>query len=127
MLTFLARRLDGEPIALLATVRDGYSTSLEEEHLPTLRLERLGANEAAELLDRHAPGLHPIRRAGLLAEAAGNPLALVELGGVSRPTDRREHLEPRPATLTARLEHAFAARLDDLPAANAPCAARRRA
>jgi DNA-binding CsgD family transcriptional regulator len=115
VLTFLARRLVAEPIALLASVRDGYPTSLEQEHLPRLRLERLGANEAAELLDRHAPDLHPIRRAGLLAEAAGNPLALVELGGVLRPADRGEQLEPRPATLTARLEHAFAARLDGLP------------
>ena len=78
------RRLDTEPIALLATVRDGYPISLEEERLPRLRLERLGANEAAELLHRHAPGLHPIRRAGLLAAAAGNPLALVELADTSR-------------------------------------------
>jgi DNA-binding CsgD family transcriptional regulator len=115
VLTFLARRLDAEPIALIVSVRDGYPTSLEKERLPRLRLARLGANQAAELLDRHAPDLHPIRRAGLLAEAAGNPLALVELGGVSRPTDGRQQLEPRPATLTARLEHAFAARLDDLP------------
>jgi DNA-binding CsgD family transcriptional regulator len=115
VLTFLARRLENEPIALLATLRDGYPSSIDKERLPRLRLQRLRASEAAELLDRSAPGLHPIRRAGLLAEAAGNPLALVELGGVSRPTDRRERLEPQPATLTARLEHAFAARLDDLP------------
>jgi DNA-binding CsgD family transcriptional regulator len=114
VLTFLARRLDTEPIALFATLRDGYSISLEEERLPRLRLERLAASEAAELLDRHAPGLHPIRRAGLLAEAAGNPLALVELGDTSRPRDWRERLEAQPATLTARLEHAFASRLDDL-------------
>ncbi len=117
VLSFLARRLDAEPVALLATLRDGYSISLEEEQLPTLRLERLAANEAAELLDRHAPGLHPIRRAGLLAEAAGNPLALVELGDDSVLTGGREHLERQPANLTARLEHAFAARLDGLPKA----------
>ena len=114
VLTFLARRLDTEPIALLATVRDGYSVSLEEERLPRLRLERLRANDAAELLNRHAPGLHPIRRAGLLAEAAGNPLALVELADTSRPTDPQEHLSPEPEILTTRLEHAFAARLEGL-------------
>jgi DNA-binding CsgD family transcriptional regulator len=116
VLTFLAHRLDNEPIALFVTLRDGYPVSLEEEDLPRLRLERLAADEAAELLDRHAPGLHPIRRAGLLAEAAGNPLALVEFGDASPPADlRQEHLELRPATLTARLERAFAARLDGLP------------
>ena len=113
--TFLARRLDTEPIALLATVRDGYPISLEEERLPRLRLARLRADDAAELLNRHAPGLHPIRRAGLLAEAAGNPLALVELAGTSRPTDRQEHLSPEPEILTKRLESAFAARLEGLP------------
>ena len=115
VLTFLARRLDTEPIALVATVRDGYSISLEEERLPRLRLERLGANDAAELLNRHAPELHPIRRAGLLAQAAGNPLALVELAESSRPTDRQEHVSPEPEILTKRLEHAFAARLEGLP------------
>jgi DNA-binding CsgD family transcriptional regulator len=115
VLSFLARRLETEPIALFATLRDGYSTSLDEVHLPRLRLNRLGAEEAAALLDRHAPEMHPIRRAGLLAEAAGNPLALVELGDAWRPSDQREHLESQPATLTARLEHAFAARLDEFP------------
>ena len=66
-------------------------------------------------MNRHAPGLHPIRRAGLLAQAAGNPLALVELGDTSRPTDGQEHVSPEPEILTKRLEHAFAARLEGLP------------
>jgi DNA-binding CsgD family transcriptional regulator len=64
------------------------------------------------LLDGKAPELHPVLRARVLAESAGNPLALVEL---ARSMGRSgEHLSPGPANLTARLERAFASRLRDL-------------
>ena len=86
VLTFIARRTTTEPVALVAAVRVGYPTPLEEAHLPVLELQRLSAAEAAELLDRDAPDLHPILRARVLAEAAGNPLALVELA--RSPADR---------------------------------------
>ncbi|HEX3361279.1 MAG TPA: LuxR family transcriptional regulator [Solirubrobacterales bacterium] len=116
VLAFIARRLENEPVALLAAVRDGYRTALEEERLPGLRLERLGADQAAELLDRVAPEAHPILRARILAEAAGNPLGLVELGrSLPGGMAAGQRLEPLPTTLTARLERAFAARLDGLP------------
>jgi DNA-binding CsgD family transcriptional regulator len=55
--------------------------------------------------------LHPIMRARVLAEAAGNPLALVELPRTMPPSG----LSLAPPTLTARLEQAFATRLRDLP------------
>ena len=79
VLTFIARRLETEPVALVAAIRVGYRTPLEETHLPVVELRRLSAAAASELLDRDAPHLHPMRRARVLAEAAGNPLALVEL------------------------------------------------
>jgi DNA-binding CsgD family transcriptional regulator len=117
VLTFIARRLETEPIALLGAVRDGYLTTLEGERLSILRLERLDALCAAELLDRNAPDLHPIVRARVLAEAAGNPLALVELAQTLPPSaSARQRLAPAPTTLTARLELAFAARLNNLQA-----------
>jgi DNA-binding CsgD family transcriptional regulator len=115
VLSFIARRLEGERVALVATVRDGYATPLEEAHLPTLELERLSAPAAAELLYRDAPDLHPVARARVLAEAAGNPLALVALPRVLEASDTQGSLVLAPPTLTARLERAFAARLDDLP------------
>src|SRR4051812_40519057 len=43
VLSFIARRLEGERVALVATMRDGYATPLEEAHLQTLELERLSA------------------------------------------------------------------------------------
>ena len=49
----------------------------------------------------------------MLAEAAGNPLALVELSRtVASASDR---LSQEPPTLPARLERAFAASLDRVP------------
>jgi predicted ATPase len=114
-LAFMARRLESEPLALVAAVRAGGPTLLDDARLPSVDLERLSASAAAELLDRGAPSLHPILRARVLAEAAGNPLALVELAR-SLPNSVRERLSPAPTTLTARLEQAFSTRLDDLPA-----------
>jgi DNA-binding CsgD family transcriptional regulator len=112
VIAFIARRLDAERIALVAAFRNGLSTPLDDARLPTLDLERLSASAAARLLDRNAPALHPVLRARVLAESAGNPLALVEL---ARSMGRSgERLSPVPATLTARLERAFASRLRDL-------------
>ena len=78
-LAFIARRLESEPVVLLAAVRAGHATPLDDARLATLDLERLSASAAAKLLDQRAPELHPILRARVLSEAAGNPLALVEL------------------------------------------------
>jgi len=112
VIAFIGRRLEAEHVALVAAVRSGQSTPLDDAHLPTLDLERLSASAAARLLDRTAPELHPILRARVLAESSGNPLALVEL---ARSMGRSgEQLSPGPATLTARLERAFAGRLRDL-------------
>ncbi len=115
-LTFIARRLDGEPVVMVAAVRAGHATLLDAAHLATLDLERLSASAAAMLLDQTAPELHPIQRARVLAEAVGNPLALVELARTAtNAAGDFEHIAPAPTTLTARLEQAFASRLHDLP------------
>src|ERR1700730_10228817 len=112
VIAFIGRRLEAEHVALVAAVRSGQSTPLEDARLPTLDLERLSASAAARLLDRTVPELHPVMRARVLAESSGNPLALAEL---ARSMGRSgEQLSPAPATLTARLERAFASRLRDL-------------
>ena len=112
VLAFIARRLEPEPIVLLAAVRTGYRTALDEARLTTLDLERLSPVAAGRLVDLRAPNLHPIVRARVLAEAAGNPLALEELARtMPAEAGSRESLVPWPTTLTARLERAFATRL----------------
>ncbi|MHB8690010.1 MAG: ATP-binding protein [Solirubrobacteraceae bacterium] len=115
VLSFIARRLEGESVVLIAAVRDGCVNPFAEARLPSMRLERLSAAAAAEVLDCSAPDLHPVVRARVLAEAAGNPLALVELArALPASPGTGERLSSTPATLTARLEQAFATRLDGL-------------
>jgi DNA-binding CsgD family transcriptional regulator len=116
VLTFIARRLENEPAALVAAVRDGFATPLEEARLPIVQLASLDEADAAELLDRTAPDLAPSLRARVLEEAAGNPLGIIELAhAVPLADDSHQLLSRSPVTLTARLERAFAARLDGLP------------
>ena len=112
VLTFIARRLDNEPVAFVAGLRGGFSTALEETGLPILELDRLSVSDSERLLDRVAPELSPHVRSRVLAEAAGNPLGLVELArAMPDADDPVELLSPGPAALTARLERAFGARL----------------
>jgi DNA-binding CsgD family transcriptional regulator len=116
VLAFVARRLESEPIVLLVAVREGQASALGEAGLPELRLEGLEAAAAAELLATHAPALAERVRERLLAEAAGNPLALVELPVALGPDQLGKGVLPEWLPLTARLERAFAARVSELPA-----------
>lgn len=113
VLAFVARRLETEPIVLVATLRDGASSPLLDAGLAPMLLERLGADEAADLLDAVAPRLAPAVRTRLLAEAAGHPLALTELPLGSADLDGLDPVLP----LTERLERTFTARVAGLPAA----------
>ena len=75
-LLFAARRLEEEGIVLLAAAReDGF----EAPGLPELPLGRLDRDASRALLAEHAPGLPAVLADRVLAEAAGNPLALLEL------------------------------------------------
>jgi len=112
VLAFVARRLESEPVVLLAAMRDGFADSLADSGLPDLELQRLDDAAAATLLEVRAPDLAPSVRDWMLTEAAGNPLALVELpitmvriGTTGKPW----------SPLTTRLERAFADRLAGLP------------
>jgi DNA-binding CsgD family transcriptional regulator len=114
VLAFVARRLQFEPILLLAAIRDGYDSPLDEAGLSALNLEALDPASAAELLDRSAQVVPPAVRELVLDEAAGNPLALEELPDAFSQLGSQPRL-PGWLPLTTRLERAFAARLSDLP------------
>ena len=108
-LAFVARRLLAERVGLLFAVR-----AEGEEHevpgLPELVLGGLGADDAGRLLDATLPGpLDERVRDRILAEAAGNPLALLELprlGGFGLPGSM---------PLISRIEQGFARQLEPLP------------
>ncbi|RBM18824.1 helix-turn-helix transcriptional regulator [Prauserella sp. PE36] len=74
-LLFAARRLDAEGIALIIAARPGFAAP----GLRELPLTGLDAPAAAGLLAEHAATLSPTDRYRVLAEAQGNPLALLEL------------------------------------------------
>src|SRR6516225_8027236 len=114
VLAFVARRLQSDPIVLLAAVRESYPSLLAEAGLPQHRLGALPPAEAVTLLDASAPQLRPALRDRILSEAAGNPLALMELPVTAA---RREPAGSGVLPLTQRLEQAFAARVSDLPEA----------
>jgi DNA-binding CsgD family transcriptional regulator len=117
-LAFVARRLRDEPAAMLIAIRDGHDSPFSEARLPSLRIGGLDEAAAGALLDAHAPGLPPGPRTRLLAEAAGNPLALVELPTVLGSEHLRDGAPlPSRLPLTARLEEAFAMQQSELPRA----------
>lgn len=114
VLAFVARRLEYEPVLLVAALMDGYPHPLHAGQ--SLHLDALPRPAAETLLDARAPGLPVAMRARLLEEAAGNPLALVELSDVYANLSQGARV-PSWLPLTTRLERAFAARAFDLPAA----------
>ncbi len=112
LLAFVARRLQADPVVLLAAVREGYPSPLVDAGLPQHRLSGLAPAAAMSLLDASAPRLSPLVRDRLLNEAVGNPLALMELPVTAA---RLEPVAPGSLPLTQRLEQAFTARVSELP------------
>lgn len=113
VMAFVARRIESEPILIIAAIREATESPLADAGLPTLHLQALDPAAATGLLKMRAPGLSNAAQRRLLEEAAGNPLALVEL------PKRLQEGAPLPAwlPLTTRLEQAFAGRVSALPAA----------
>jgi DNA-binding CsgD family transcriptional regulator len=112
VLAFIARRVQSDPIVLLAATRDGYPSPLVDAGLPEYWLGGLEPAAAAQLLDVSAQQLSPAIRDRILREAAGNPLALIEL---PHTAGRMEQMAAGALPLTERLERAFAARVSELP------------
>ncbi len=108
-LAFIARRIESEPVLLVAAIRDGFPTRLDDAGLQEIRLERLDDVDSAALLDARAPGLPHQVRARILEAAAGNPLALVELPLTPDPPPGLT-ASSSWISLTDRLEYAFSAR-----------------
>jgi DNA-binding CsgD family transcriptional regulator len=113
---FAVRRLRAEAVAVLVATRSEHSLERLGRQVARLVLEPLDAAAAAELLDMCAGSMRRTLRARVLDEAAGNPLALIELSAVVAQeglADSAIWTDILP--LTARLEAAFSARLTHLP------------
>jgi DNA-binding CsgD family transcriptional regulator len=114
VLAFIARRVQSEAIVFLLASREGTWTPLDAL-IPELRIAGLDESAAKAVLDLHYPNLRPSYRQRILAEAAGNPLALVELGKAIESERAAGGVLGVELPLTGRLERAFAWRTADLP------------
>ncbi|GAX58277.1 helix-turn-helix transcriptional regulator [Streptomyces olivochromogenes] len=117
-LAFAARRLESEQLVLLAGARGNVPPAGFERDLPQLLLRPLTRPDAGLLLDAQPRPPHGRLREQVLAQAVGNPLALIELARViatDPDAGRRWTAEPLP--LTGQLTALMAAQYVTLPPA----------
>ncbi|UXY20380.1 AAA family ATPase [Streptomyces cynarae] len=119
-LAFAARRLRAESVAMIFAVRlsdDASSDPPEPAGLPELLVEGLPEREARVLLRSVLPGRwdeQVLER--IVAEARGNPLALLELPKESTPTELAGGFGvPRARPVTDRLRATYTRRISELP------------
>lgn len=118
---FVARRLDAEPLALVFGLREPASGDADATlaDLPALRLDRLPDADARALLAAqvHEP-LDDAVRDRILAEARGNPLALLELARHAPPAVLAGGLGlPDALSVPEGIEERYRQRVSSLPAA----------
>jgi len=116
VLSFVARRLAAEPIMMLFAVREP-SGEPALDGLPEFLLTGLGDADARTLLDAGVPGgLDEQVRDRFVAEAKGNPLALLELPRGMTPAELAGgFVLPTARELTGRIEQTFVRRVEALP------------
>ncbi|MEV6823892.1 AAA family ATPase [Amycolatopsis sp. NPDC051102] len=112
VLTFVARRLLAERIAVVFAVRDG-GPEPDLAGLPELAVGGLGEAESDALLASVLKGPMDSRvRDRIIAETHGNPLALLELPRAWTAADG----VGQPVPLAGRIEQCFVKQLEPLPA-----------
>jgi DNA-binding CsgD family transcriptional regulator len=118
VLAFVARRLQAESVVLLFAERE--PSELDElARLPNLRVTGLSDTHARGLLASVISGpLDDRVRDQIVAEAHGNPLALLELPRELSPAKRAGGFGlPNARPLPGRIELSFGRRVQQLPAA----------
>lgn len=117
ILGFVARRLAGTRVKLLAATRTGYSNAVERAGLASHELAPLDERAARRLLRQHHPHLATTDRERVVGAAAGNPLALLEL---PREAEGHSLAQKLPHSLPMRLPDSvavlFGQRISSLPA-----------
>jgi len=117
VLGFIARRLSGSRVGFLAASRSGEECFFERAGLSTYEVQPLAMEAAEALVSSSFPALAARVRLRVLADARGNPLALLELPGVLNGSQQaaRQAL-PMVLPLSQRLQAVFASRMTSLPA-----------
>src|SRR6185295_3233959 len=118
VLRFVARRVPGSRIGVLAASRPPAPGHLGLDGVPSHHLAALDPAASDALLRARFPALPPRVRQRLLDEAAGNPLALLELPSALSGRELSSVQElPDVLPLSERLQAIFAARVTQLPTA----------
>ncbi|MFL6175587.1 MAG: LuxR C-terminal-related transcriptional regulator [Ornithinibacter sp.] len=114
VLAFVVRRVSGEPVLALATSGAEVPAFSDSNTTQWIALDGLDDDAAATLLESHSPGLASGLRDRVIAQAVGNPLALVEIASALQTgSDEWPELD-EDLPMTSRLEAAFVARADRL-------------
>jgi tetratricopeptide (TPR) repeat protein len=116
VLAFAGSRLDAERVVLLVGARGAAPPAAFGRGFPELHLEPLSAADAGRLLDGQPRPPRGRARTQVLAQAGGNPMALIELAKViadDPAASRRWAAEPLP--LSDRLIAVLSARFAALP------------
>jgi DNA-binding CsgD family transcriptional regulator len=115
----MARRLAGSHIGFLAAMRTDSGSVIGTIGLPEHQLRALGESDSSGLIGTHFPMLPARVHQRMLAEAQGNPLALLELPA-ALSTAERSGLRTLPDILPLgqRLDSLFGARVAALPKAS---------
>jgi DNA-binding CsgD family transcriptional regulator len=116
VLGFVARRLEAESVVLVVAGRSSDERN-ELSGLPVLALGGLSDAHACELLASALAGRFDQGvQDRIVAEAGGNPLALLELPRSSIPAELAGGFGvPEAATVTGRVEDTFRRRIEGLP------------
>ncbi|MFF4795355.1 AAA family ATPase [Streptomyces sp. NPDC001276] len=117
ILGFVARRLSGRSVGFLAASRSGGANMLDHSGLHEMELAPLDDDSAHLLLAARYPGLAARVRARVVAEARGNPLALMELPReLTAPQRTAQEELPMVLPLGERLRDLFVTRVTALTA-----------
>jgi DNA-binding CsgD family transcriptional regulator len=117
VLAFVARRILADQIVVVLCVRDPVAGGDRFEGLPELYLGSLGEPESLALLVERVGRIDRRVAQRVLSASGGNPLALIEFAGELSPAQLvGDSLVDEPLSLSARLEAAFARRVQALPA-----------
>ena len=116
-LTFVARRLDRDGVAMVFSVREPELRTFPATGIPELTLSGLDRGAAAELLASRMPaGTSSLVVEQIIELSQGNPLALIELPrGLEETEVVREEPLQEPFRVAASVEREFVRRLAGVP------------
>jgi DNA-binding CsgD family transcriptional regulator len=117
VLGFVARRLHADRMGMVFAVGDGQGSAAAVADLPELTVGGLPDEAAGELLAARAGGpVDPRVRDQILAEAAGNPLALIEITAELNAGELSGAVSlTRPLRSGGRLEELYLSQVQALP------------